>query len=694
MLDALYEDSTAKVLDDRQRMPIQPPRPSPGMFDGILSAAPRGFATAVNESARVVYRAATAGADEVMRRQQQEADDFTAEAIFRRRLELDSERGFVDQQLKAGADYWKPDPQTTGAAAQIVQGFAGAVTKAGIYTAVTGTPIAGAVAAGADIGGTEYLGLRDQGVDAATAAQVAAVRGTSAAAQFALPLAGATLAKTLALAAAGGPIGYIGENAIAREILRHADYGQLADQVDPFDPVGLTAATVGAGLFGVGAYALRRGAALGKPKPQPEPAPKQPDAVPPPQEAVDAALVVAAREQQDARRLSDPVNLKAAAAEDAAIAKAEQQLAIGDPVHVEEFVQADVHTLARLHEAVAADEARLQAEREAQVAAIDTAAAADERTRLADHWPTAEDMRGSTVDPGEAAIVARAAELDASRVERLALEHGDNGAAFMRAIKEWLDGERTATTHTGGAADQPAQTAGRGETGGTAGAERPAGEVVHRTVTGGNAEQGWTGATRIRRADGEPLTVYRGAGRALGAADFEPGALGFATKQPSSGLGVWFALNGGEAGRYGKVEQFQLDLRNPKIIKVEDLPGFNSTAEAIRFREQLQAQGHDGILISAKHLGGPVNLVAFRPEQVIRPGAVEPARATPEPGAMAAGGATPEAAPSVPDVQMLRDDGSPVSAADYLRQIEDEARAETADAGLLQVAAECFLEVG
>ena len=92
MLDALYQDSINRVLDDQQARPQPRPAPEPGFWAGIWSAAPRGFAVAVNETVRTGYRAITANADAVMLRQQQEADDFTAEAIFRRRLELADER--------------------------------------------------------------------------------------------------------------------------------------------------------------------------------------------------------------------------------------------------------------------------------------------------------------------------------------------------------------------------------------------------------------------------------------------------------------------------------------------------------------------------------------------------------------------------------------------------------------------------
>lgn len=139
------------------------------------------------------------------------------------------------------------------------------------------------------------------------------------------------------------------------------------------------------------------------------------------------------------------------------------------------------------------------------------------------------------------------------------------------------------------------------------------------TVGGGRAKQGWASATRISRKDGEPITVYRGSATSLSPGSFSTERLGGASKNPSSGLGVWFTPHEGEASTYGKAEAFHLDIRNPKVIKVEDLPGFDSVQDATKFREDLRKQGYDGIAIDARHLKGPIHFVAFDAEQVIHP---------------------------------------------------------------------------
>lgn len=161
-----------------------------------------------------------------------------------------------------------------------------------------------------------------------------------------------------------------------------------------------------------------------------------------------------------------------------------------------------------------------------------------------------------------------------------------------------------------------------GQTDGRTATDRPgvsAEQDALRTVGGGRATSGWAGATRVRRKDGRPAVVYRGAGQPLDAGNFDQQQLGAASGNPSSGLGVWFTPHQSEAAGYGAVEEFHLDIRKPKVYKVEDFPGFDDVAEAYRHREELRSQGYDGVAMDARHLGGPLHLVAFDPEQVIQP---------------------------------------------------------------------------
>lgn len=245
---------------------------------------------------------------------------------------------------------------------------------------------------------------------------------------------------------------------------------------------------------------------------------------------------------------------------------------------------------------------------------------------------TSEELAKERVEPTTAAIVdtdavARASERDADAVEAASVRYSSDDAAFMREIRR-INGDAETSATTAGRGQAPGEARPAREPG--AAPERPA-EVVRRTVTGRDPRAGWVDATRISRA-GSPLEVYRGAARALSAADFADENLGRASSNGSSGLGVWFTPSKDEAATYGTPEGFLLDIRNPKVIKVDELPGFDTVRDAIAFREQVKAQGHDGIVVTAKHLGGKTHVVAFEPDQVVRSeNAAAYLQASPEP---------------------------------------------------------------
>jgi len=146
-----------------------------------------------------------------------------------------------------------------------------------------------------------------------------------------------------------------------------------------------------------------------------------------------------------------------------------------------------------------------------------------------------------------------------------------------------------------------------------------AGEVAGRSV-GGAPRVGWDSATRVVSVRGQPRRVYRGASRPASAESFDPQRLGGATGHPSAGLGVWFTSDHGEASQYGAtVEDFYLDIRNPKVYRAGEIPQFESVSEASRFRERLRGQGFDGIAADYRDVGGPVHFAAFDAEQAIYP---------------------------------------------------------------------------
>lgn len=124
--------------------------------------------------------------------------------------------------------------------------------------------------------------------------------------------------------------------------------------------------------------------------------------------------------------------------------------------------------------------------------------------------------------------------------------------------------------------------------------------------------------TAIKSKDGEPLRVFHGHAKGLTVNQLSLDHLGKTTGNPSAHLGLWFTSNPEEAARYGEaVSHTFLDIRKPKRIRIEDFPGFEEPAAAVRYRQQLQKQGFDGIAIDARHLGGAQNFVAFDNKQIV-----------------------------------------------------------------------------
>lgn len=151
--------------------------------------------------------------------------------------------------LRRKADEFAPQPETAHKADQIIYGLSKDVTKAVLDIATMG-PAVGSVAFGIDTGNTATQRLIEQGVDPATAAKVGGVTGAIQGATVAIPGVGPTVAKTLGLAAATGPVSFMTQEALTREILKRADYGDLAAQHDPMDPLGLGLSIILPGIVG------------------------------------------------------------------------------------------------------------------------------------------------------------------------------------------------------------------------------------------------------------------------------------------------------------------------------------------------------------------------------------------------------------------------------------------------------------
>lgn len=130
----------------------------------------------------------------------------------------------------------RPDPATASTAEQVVFG---AVRLGGKLVAGSALGPFGIAGAAAEEGLTQAEDLRRQGVGFETRTTVGAVTAGATGVSAALPMAGSTVPRTVGMYLAGGPGGFVAQQAATRAILEGADYGELAKQYDPLDPVGL-----------------------------------------------------------------------------------------------------------------------------------------------------------------------------------------------------------------------------------------------------------------------------------------------------------------------------------------------------------------------------------------------------------------------------------------------------------------------
>lgn len=251
--------------------------------------------------------------------------------------------------LRGFARFLAPDPETAHTAERMVFDLSRVATKAVGYSVAAGGPLGGATLAGADEGMTTADDLKQQGVDLGTRTAVGAVVGGVTGLGVALPVAGTTAKQTAALVATGGPLSFMAQQQAVRSILQAQDYSKLAEQYDPFDPVGLAVSTLipaGFGAWGLRASKARAAASAKAAEAQaarefsqgPIPSEETPiarAAREASQEYVDAARVMLDIEQ---RRSTNPLgdDMRAADAHETALVKAADQMARGERVAVDD----------------------------------------------------------------------------------------------------------------------------------------------------------------------------------------------------------------------------------------------------------------------------------------------------------------------------------------------------------------------
>lgn len=268
-INDLFQAGTEKVLDDRVARPLAEPvqqRSFGANLWGTVSAVPRGATSGVGESAGFFSDILGAYADVqagyaaqldpslVLNPEKAESvrkEGATARARIATGEAFSTEAG---SSFRAAANTYLPDPQSAGTAENLLFGLGRFATKAVGYS-LAGGPAVGATLTGLDEGTAEAERLKAQGVDVLTRTKVGAVAGVTSSLAVALPVAGRTVAGTAGLVVAGGPGGFIAQQAASKAILENAGYDKIGNQYDPFDPVGLAVSTLVPAAFG--AYGLR-----------------------------------------------------------------------------------------------------------------------------------------------------------------------------------------------------------------------------------------------------------------------------------------------------------------------------------------------------------------------------------------------------------------------------------------------------
>lgn len=281
-IEDLYQPSTDKVLDDRVTRPLTEPPPQRSFASNLFStvAAPvKGVGAGATEVEAAGFDLFSAygkiAAQEIAQSDPSNLFDSGAAEKARKdsaplMAEVKSGAAFsteIGTSFRQTAREYAPNPDQSNAAEDLLFGLSRFMSKAVGYTAMAGG-VPGAVMLGTDEGMTEADRLKAQGVDINTRTKVGVVAGGVAGASVLLPVAGKTLAGTAGLVAVGGPGGFIAQQAASKAILEHAGYDKMADQYDPFDPVGLAVSTLVPAGFG--AYAMR--GARARPAPVADPA--------------------------------------------------------------------------------------------------------------------------------------------------------------------------------------------------------------------------------------------------------------------------------------------------------------------------------------------------------------------------------------------------------------------------------------
>jgi hypothetical protein len=543
----------------------------PSTFGGSLSAVPRGIGQGVSDGISVL----THGIHDEVIPAMLKANPFAdmlgegGEKLAKwlpGAQTVQAANDALETASDATREYAKTlvgDPRTTGAAANVIQGFSKAATEFTLGS-LAGGPEVGAAFIGATEGYAHYNDLLDLGVDEDTAQRsgltTAILTGGSAVLPMGMPakwLAGLSTPAALATQAGTGALVNTGFGAVNRyagaKILRDAGYDTMADQQEVWDKANVLTDAISGAFFGahIGWHGI-----------------KELDGA-----KIDRSMLDAAKVMQDRQAVIEaapgiPVDPKSAAVNRDALAKSMSDLLTDKPVDLSE---------------------------------IDTAGAAFAR---------------GDVDESAATKIIRDAFAQSDVIDEAATHDWLRGEGDEMEPTSQKPAETPESVKPETAAEPEGYDVGEGELGDE---QRKAfglpalGEAGERSEGAGEKPPVLPGADRGGSSI-EGVNVFRGSKRPLSDADFDSEALGHSTGNPTSGTGVWFTTDSAEAARWGTVSEHTLHLENPKVIQGESFPEFDSLAQANAYQRKLIAEGHDGILMKNSHFGGKDHYVAFSPD--------------------------------------------------------------------------------
>lgn len=322
----------------------------PSLFEGTASAALKGLARgSVAKGALLLGDAATPALKPSAK---------AADKVLGTRLDA-----WLDEQQRrnrVALDDLKPDPHTTGFAAQVVGGFLDIGSSAALFT-----PEGAAVLEGY----SRKQELESQGVSPEVAAAGGAVSGAATLVGVKAPITlgraavgqgAASVVKNMGFGAAANVSAGVAERGSLRELLERSGFHDQARLFDPYDQQAMLAEGALGALFSGGAAALElRNTPKG-------------------QQTIDAALAVRwANHRAIDAAPGVPTDARAAAAHTRALDTATAQALLGDPVNVGEAL---------------ADAAFVPRDRQ------DSSAQAELQTHVADLLPTS--TISTVLEPG------------------------------------------------------------------------------------------------------------------------------------------------------------------------------------------------------------------------------------------------------------------------------------------------------